>query len=316
MAVSGSIDFTVTLSDIQKEVLEQLGVLAVGESPTADQQTSINRTINMVIKAMQADGMNLFALKKTYLFPQIGQRSYSLNSSTTDQWTESFVKTTMDGSAIATATSFDVTSSSGMTIGDQIGLVSSPNVHWTTISNISSNTITVADALPEAVTDGSTVYTFTTIAPRPMQIIEGYLHIDSNDTDIPLGKLSRQKYNELSAKGNTGAITQFYYDPQLDSGVLYVWATGNEEADYVTFFVQKTLSDMDSDSDTLEFPQEWFLPVVLQVAVLLAPKYGVPSEAYGKIRSHADMWYEKARYFDRETYTSVYLAPNVDGRDF
>jgi len=54
MATSGSIDFATTRDDIITEALEQLGVLGEGESPSAAQLTSCSRTLNMMLKAWQA----------------------------------------------------------------------------------------------------------------------------------------------------------------------------------------------------------------------------------------------------------------------
>jgi len=62
MATSGSIDFAATRDDIITEALEQLGALGEGESPNAAQLASCGRTLNMLVKAWQGEGLNLFAL--------------------------------------------------------------------------------------------------------------------------------------------------------------------------------------------------------------------------------------------------------------
>ena len=78
MSISNSIDFTVTSDEIITEALELLGVLGEGETPTADQIISSRRTLNMMTKTWQADGLNLFAVERTYLFPQQGVAEYDL----------------------------------------------------------------------------------------------------------------------------------------------------------------------------------------------------------------------------------------------
>lgn len=79
MATSGSTDFSVTRDDIITEALEQLGVLAEGESPNANQLTSCARTLNMLIKYWQADGFNIFALANQTIDLTAGTVSYTLS---------------------------------------------------------------------------------------------------------------------------------------------------------------------------------------------------------------------------------------------
>jgi hypothetical protein len=64
MSTSGSTDFSVTRDDIIKRALRLLGVLAQGESPTTDQTTEAAFALNLLVKAWQADGMPLWAIKQ------------------------------------------------------------------------------------------------------------------------------------------------------------------------------------------------------------------------------------------------------------
>lgn len=82
MTTSGSIDFTVTADEIITEALELLGVLGEGEDPTTDQLTSSRRTLNMLAKTWQAEGLNLFAVTD-YTFDLVqGQSVYRLDGAT------------------------------------------------------------------------------------------------------------------------------------------------------------------------------------------------------------------------------------------
>ena len=60
---SGSTDFSVTRDDIIKRALRLIGVLAQGETPSATQITEGAFALNSLIKAWQADGMPLWAIK-------------------------------------------------------------------------------------------------------------------------------------------------------------------------------------------------------------------------------------------------------------
>lgn len=68
MTTSNSTDFSVTRDDIIKRALRLIGVVAQGETPTTDQTTEAALSLNGLVKAWQADGMPLWALK-TYSMP-------------------------------------------------------------------------------------------------------------------------------------------------------------------------------------------------------------------------------------------------------
>lgn len=68
MSTSNSTDFSITRDDIIKRALRLLGVLAQGESPTTDQTTEAAAALNGLVKAWQADGMPLWAIR-TYSVP-------------------------------------------------------------------------------------------------------------------------------------------------------------------------------------------------------------------------------------------------------
>jgi len=75
---SGSTDFSVTRDDIIKRALRQIGALAQGETPTTDQVTEAALALNGLVKAWQADGMPLWAIK-SYSVPLVaGTKDYEI----------------------------------------------------------------------------------------------------------------------------------------------------------------------------------------------------------------------------------------------
>ena len=316
MATSGSINFLVTSNDIITDALEILGVLGEGESPTADQTTSSQRTLNMMVKAWQGEGLNLFAVRRQYLFLNKDQREYTLSSTTTDHFTSSFVETTVDVDASATDTTIIVDDATGISNGDNIGIfIGSNTMQWTTVNGAPvGTTITLTDPLAADVSAGALVYSYANKANRPMKIMEAYTHI-FNETDIPTRVISRVDYYELSNKGTSGVVTQVYYDPQINAGNLFVWPTAVSERDYLIFLSQRTLEDFDNSTDNPDYPQEWFMALAYNLALYLAPKYGIPVQDYQRIERQASYLYEQASGFDSELYTSMYLKPDTWGQD-
>jgi len=80
MTTSSSFNFMVTRDDIITEALEYCGVITVGETPSANHVTSCARTLNMLIKAWQADGLQLFRRKDYSITLVAGDNSYSFGS--------------------------------------------------------------------------------------------------------------------------------------------------------------------------------------------------------------------------------------------
>lgn len=64
MSSSGSYSFSVTRDDIIKRALRLIGALAQGETPTTDQVTEAAVALNGLVKAWEADGMPLWAIKQ------------------------------------------------------------------------------------------------------------------------------------------------------------------------------------------------------------------------------------------------------------
>lgn len=314
MPTSGSIDFVVNRDDIITESLEILGVLGEGETPNADQLTSASRTLNMLVKTWQADGLQLNAVQRLYLFLEKTVSEYSLLSTTVQHFTTSFEETTVAVAATSGASTITVTDATGFLNGDNIGVGSGTDVQWTIINGTpASNVITLTDVLVNAAAVGDVVYAYTTKANRPMHLLEGYIHIN-NGTDIPMGQIPRERYFDLSVKDASGISNQFYYDRKV-SPTLFLWPETDDERSYAILLAQRTLEDFDAASDIADFPQEWYLPLAYNLAVLTGPKFGTPSTQFKQIAILAEYYYEMARGYDIEHETSVYFRPDKRGEE-
>jgi len=80
MATSGSTDYSQTRDDIIKRALRLIGALAQGESPTTDQVTEAAVALNGLVKAWEADGMPLWAIKERAITLQANTNTYTLNT--------------------------------------------------------------------------------------------------------------------------------------------------------------------------------------------------------------------------------------------
>jgi hypothetical protein len=78
MATSNSTNFSTTRDDIIKGALRLCGALALGETPTTPQVTEAAEALNMMVKAWEADGMALWAVKDYSLALTLSANSYEI----------------------------------------------------------------------------------------------------------------------------------------------------------------------------------------------------------------------------------------------
>ena len=60
MALSGTFTFTLNRQELIKKVLLMLGVISPSQTPTSDETTSASNSLNLMLKAWQADGLQLW----------------------------------------------------------------------------------------------------------------------------------------------------------------------------------------------------------------------------------------------------------------
>ena len=284
MATSGTVTYSVTESDIMADALESIGYKDPDETLSATDITTARRKLNMIVKQWTsqldfAPGLKMWTRRKAYLFLQDAQVVYSLGPSG-DHATETYVSTTLSTAEATSSTSLGLTSFTGMSASDNIGIVlDDGTVHWTTISGApSGSTITLASGIPtgETASSGNYVFNYTTKAPRP-DSLETVVLRDTDGNDAPVRVMNLQDYMALPSKANTtdsGDPSAVYYEPQLTNGVLYLDVAGVSDASKKLHIVwMEPIEDMTSAADELDMPQVWYLPTVLGLSKLICPMF-------------------------------------------
>jgi hypothetical protein len=310
MATSGSTDYSITRNDIIKYALQEIGVLGVDEIPDASLTSGAVARLNHMTKAWMGDGYNLWASAQVFLFLTKKQAKYNLGSGGDRAVFESdLTKTTTNAIALSGATTFAVDSTSGMTVSDNIGIAADDNtMSWSTISSIGSGTVTVASGVSAGAASGADVYFYNKSAPRPLRIFH-MMRRQTNSLDIPMVVSSRTEYWDLPNKTSDGSPTEYFYDPQLNNGMLYIWPTPAIGTDVLIFGAQRPLEDFDSSSDNPDFPIEWSEALIYGLAKRLAGSYNVSDRIMRRVALEAKDSFDLASDFDREN-TAVFFQPN------
>mgnify|MGYP001597580572 FL=1 len=274
MATSGSVNFSDTRDDIIKDALVKIGAIAADETPAAADVADSARALNRMIKTWNANGLQLWIQKRATLFLERAKHQYNLGP-TGDHATHSYTRTTLSADEAAGQTILSVTSETGMTVADYIGIVLDSGVsHWTTISSLA--TLTVASALPTAAASGNSVYFYTSKMHRPLRLLYAWTHDVLTNADIPVEIWKdRASYFQIYNKTNDTAPTRIYYDPQLTNGVLYTNYEPLVMNETLELSYHRPIEDFDAATDNPDFPQEWYEPLVYGLALRRAPDYGL-----------------------------------------
>ena len=295
MTTSGSIDFSVSRDQLIESALKHISVLGDGVTPSATQLSEASVILNMIVKAKMADGMPLWAMKTGYILPQTGVTAINLGV-TGDHATLSYTQTTSSAAAVAGASTISVTSSTGFASTYYIGIELADNtMQWTTINGApSGTTITLTEALTGAMSSGAQVYVYQTKLQRPLRIVDAYRTNVLTSTRAPINIRTYQQFHALGNFTDASIPNQIYYDPQVTNGILNVYpqfSTG----DYVLEIrFHRPFEDFDAAADTPDFPQEYYLPLMVTLAWLLAPKNGVPLDERKLLQQEAQMLWDNA----------------------
>lgn len=311
MALSGSVDFTLTRAQLVQSAYELLDVVPLGDAIPGELIDQATNVLGMMLKAWNADGLHLWKEYEGVLFPVVGQAAYQLGPSGDHACLQDdYVRTLANGAQTVT-TSLVVDSSDGMAISDAIGVVVDNVILWTTISNIVSNTLTVATLGGVAVDDDAVVVSYTDLIERPTRILNAR-RIVNGVNEAPLEMISRKEYFELTLKTSQGQVTELYYDPKLTNGKAYVWPTFASANDVVAFTFERQIMDMDTPSDNFDLPQEWLEAATWGLAARLATYHHLPLDIANDIRQQAEQKKADMLAFDQEN-TSIQIVPYFMG---
>lgn len=310
-----STDYRLTKAEIIQLAFAQLNKFGADESIPAEHFNYAGKLLNMQIKTWMDFGYNLWLKKTAYLFTKLNQNTYHISHTSTDNSTLQYYRNSLSATALIAATSVTLTSITDISIGDYLGINLDDNdIYWTRVSNIVGSEVffTVGDSLPSQASSGALTFNYTTKLDVPLDVYDA-VRTDDGIRDIPLNYLSYQEYLYIPNKDDTTSTPVSYqYDRQLDDTIIRLWPTPYNSKVVVKLLIGQRITNMDLNNDEIEFPDEWQLPLVLQLAVLLAPSYGKNKDAgFTNLVAQANQALELAKAFDNEV-GSIYFQPNFN----
>lgn len=147
----------------------------------------------------------------------------------------------------------------------------------------------------------------------PLKVVQGWI-TDTTDfgSDIPLNMYTANNYNLLSNKLDPGKPIHFWYEPGINTGQMKVWPTPDATTATnctVTFRYQANFEQFNSATDTPDFPQVWYEPIIYTLAHRLSPEYGVGLQERSMLLQEANSLISNALSFGTEE-GSLFLQPD------
>jgi len=307
MTISGSYDFSMTRDQVITAAVRLLGIMDQ-QKPFPDAIVRHNRSLNMMLKSWQLQGVGLWLMRELTLFPAHETARYATGASGT-HITLSPVETTLSADALSGALTISVTSATGIVNNAFIGIeLDDGTRQWTTVNGSpSGTTVTLAAALTDSASEDATVKVYVSKAQRPTRILEARWKQGNNE--IPIQLRDRQDYMIMTNKATTGMPVMFYYDPQLTTGYINLWPAPDTVNATIPMTAAYPISDMDSSSDDFELPVEWYNAITYNLAMAIMGEYAteVSSELKAEVKERAILEFRIARNFD--TPSSVFFVP-------
>lgn len=319
MATSNSTDFSMTGKQLITSALNLIAERGAEVPGTSNEIADGLIDLNMLTKSWMINGRHLWTIDEAVLFLRTGVTKYTIGGSTPDEATliDDFISTTLTAAPLSGVNTITVASTTGMKglidsgSADKIGIrLADDTRQWTTIENVNSSTsIQITDILTDAGVIGDSVFTYTTDLEKPLRVPDGRRLSFGNDDEIPLTKWSNQQYFAQTLKTSQGTPTNFYYQPKRDDGRLYIWQTADDVDKMVNFTFERTLEDFDESSNNPDFPVEWNLCLVWNLAAIMGPQYKIPLDALQIIMIKAEQLLEDVLGWDEEL-TSLNVQPD------
>jgi hypothetical protein len=302
MSTSGTSTYSRNRDQIIKAAARKVGAIEAGETPDSEVVTDFTEALNAWVKHEQGRGNLIWTTAEATLFLQADQTRYVLGA--TDHATESFVQTTLSAAGASGATSVSITSASGMSASDNVGVVlADGSIHWTTISGAPSTTLTIASGLASAASSGALVFAYTTRIVRPLRIMSARRYNFASAIDTPIAVEDRDTYFDLPNKTGAGMPNLIFYDRRggaNSTGLLHTWQPLETVTEAIKFTWARPIQIFGAASDDQDFPDEWVQTLIFNLAVVMAPEFNVPEQRLARLQNMADKYLAEMTWNEAE----------------
>jgi hypothetical protein len=145
--------------------------------------------------------------------------------------------------------------------------------------------------------------------PAPLKLYQAFAINDDFGTEMEVVSNFDNSNSVLTTSGSLP--TQISYQPQIDAGTITIWPAPDSTAVSdvtVRIIYQRPFEMFTAAGETMDIPKEWHLPVIYELAVLLAPEWGVPLNDRQLLKKEADEWLGRVLEFGQEDGSIFFQA--------
>jgi len=299
MAVSNSVDFDLDVADYIEEAFERCGL----EVRTGYDLKSAKRSLNLMLAEWANRGLNQWTIKQVSLPLVTGIADYpagilNMTVGTVNAFRlgENITGVTSGATASLTsatsATVFAITIPSGTFVAGE-----------TIVGETSGASTTVTSAV-----DFSNVRSTIDVLSAVIRQNDGR----GNQSDIAIGRISRDTYINIPSKTTTARPSQFYIDRQI-TPIVKLWSTPDALTYTLVFDRLVRINDVDDPQNTVDVPFRFYPCLAAGLAYYLSLKKA-PSRVQ-LLKAVYEEEFERAAAEDRDR-ASLTLTPSKDYYSF
>tara|TARA_R100000935_G_scaffold7941_1_gene16793 strand:+ start:1761 stop:2666 length:906 start_codon:yes stop_codon:yes gene_type:complete len=299
MAVSGSVDFEPDVAEYIEEAFERCGLIV---NSGYDLKTA-KRSLNLLFADWANRGLNRWTIEQVSLPLVTGVADYpagilNIVVGTVNAFIEgeNITGVTSGATALITsatsATVFAITIPSGTFVAGE-----------TIVGETSGASTTVTSAV-----DFSNVRSTIDVLSAVIRQNDG----SGNQSDIAIGRISRDTYINIPSKTTTARPTQFYIDRQI-TPIVKLWSTPDALTYTLVFDRLVRINDVDDPQNTVDVPFRFYPCLAAGLAYYLSLKKA-PSRVQ-LLKAVYEEEFERAAAEDRDR-ASLTLTPSKDYYSF
>lgn len=136
-----------------------------------------------------------------------------------------------------------------------------------------------------------TGYTLNT--PYPLHILQALRQDSSSTNKIDMQVVPAYNFNMFPVSLG-GMPIQLTYQPYVNYGEIKLWPVPDATATSTTITIVyvRPFEIFNSGTDTMDMPEEYYMPVIYQLAKALAPEWGIPLQDRQLLASEAKEYLE------------------------
>ncbi len=147
-----------------------------------------------------------------------------------------------------------------------------------------------------------------TTGGRPLRIAQAWNYNSTTNAKIQMIQLSRNDFNVLTPANSPGIPTNFYYDPQLNNGIINIWPVINQTGYSIIISEERPIEDITASGQNFDLPVEWLLPLSWILTDEICHRYTVNLQKTQMIQQRAEMWREKISNWGTQEPPSIYFT--------